>query len=312
MLRQGARCVELDCWDGSDNKPVITHGRTVCTKIKLWDVLVNIKDNAFATSPYPVVLSIEDHCCVAQQAVMAEMFMEAFGDRLLTSAIEGRALPSPEELKYKIILKHKYPKVAKAQRGAAETMVSIEEEAGDFPDFCLLPLESAARIMEVTSNDPLPAIVTLVESDLEIRYIKYEEQSSYYYEDVEGDDEEVLTMTREEAEELFQKLSHKKEGCYVIRTKTSNRAILVITVYAAGSVRHIEIKLNGKKYRLGGKDFDSLSDLVKHYKTNPVLTKGKKDKEHYQVYLERTVPKRYQLYVQHWYIPNLLEEDVNR
>lgn len=102
--------------------PFIYHGHTITSKIRFLDVVKTIKDHAFTTSSYPVILSIEDHCTLPQQRKMAKIFEEVFGSMLLTLPVEKNefSMPSPEALRRKIILKHK-----KLPEGA--TFVSLDD-----------------------------------------------------------------------------------------------------------------------------------------------------------------------------------------
>ncbi|GIY36956.1 hypothetical protein CEXT_99782 [Caerostris extrusa] len=56
----GCRCLKVDCWDGIDG-PVVYHGNTLTSKIPLEDVLETILEFAFVTSPYPLIIHLENH-----------------------------------------------------------------------------------------------------------------------------------------------------------------------------------------------------------------------------------------------------------
>ncbi|XP_059045518.1 1-phosphatidylinositol 4,5-bisphosphate phosphodiesterase isoform X2 [Achroia grisella] len=172
VLLAGCRCVELDCWDGKgeDEEPIITHGMAMCTDILFKDVIYALRDTAFVTSDYPVILSFENHCCKAQQYKLAKYCDEILGDLLLKESIAeypldpGVPLPPPSALKRKILIKNKRlkPEVEKQELELfRQGQFVIEEEEKEDASAIAIPDKKPEEIVAeaaVAGDDAPPPV----------------------------------------------------------------------------------------------------------------------------------------------------------
>ncbi|KAJ3688129.1 hypothetical protein LUZ61_017293 [Rhynchospora tenuis] len=149
-LLRGVRGIELDVWPNSNHDDInVLHGRTLTTPVKLIDCLRTIREYAFASSPYPLIITLEDHLNTTLRAKLASMMNQIFGDLLYVPNTEHiETFPSPEDLKMKILVSTKPPteyleepktprdKDTEAQGGAedeawGEEIVHQKPEIGD-------------------------------------------------------------------------------------------------------------------------------------------------------------------------------------
>jgi len=294
-LRMGCRSVELDCWDGQDGMPFIYHGHTMTSKIKFLDVVKTIKEHAFITSEYPVILSIEDHCSLPQQRKMAAAFQEIFGDMLVVAPVDkGESeLPSPERLKRKILLKHK-----KLPEGVDENFgVMVESDPSKNLDLSDSVKNGILMMQEEYDEEWSPHFFVLTS-----RMMVYSEVPSEEGE-TEDDNTSILSRKissastrtdidaselhfseawfhrnlphgRSSAEQILKLNSHLGDGTFLVRPSETFVGDYSLSFYRKGDVHHVPIRIrqmeSGIKrfYLIDQVFFDSLYDLVVHYQTH--------------------------------------------
>lgn len=275
--------------------------------ILLEDAVKAINEHAFATTDLPLILSIENHCNVEQQDTMAYLFAEHFKNKLLTVPIdEGeRQLPSPWELRNRIIIKNRKLKSQEAESKLPDgdnngdndvdhdyddkqfqgVLNLIGEDGSTFPKYVTLFDNGELQFSEIKKNDlttdePEESTESTDEvekppaNDGEHNGQRPNRYPSWFHSDISR--HQVVTILK----------SDGSDGAWLVRNSKNFPGDFTLSIVRGGKVEHVRII---KDYRTGAThpvffleannpdhpECDSLETLIDHYKNKGISARLK-------------------------------------
>ena len=338
-LRDGCRCVEIDTWDGKDGEPIVYHGHTLTSRIKFADVAPVIVEHGFATSRYPIVLSMENHCSPEQQKFMARTFKAEFRDLLCTGPEDfpfehgEEKYPSPADLEYKVIIKHK-------KLSPGETEVVSRRNDDDDADMSDSLKNGFLKTQEIDG--------TWTKQFFVLTYNKLSSADNQDFEDEQKAEEEqehedvvnaVAELTKDSelhyGEEWFhgelldgtakpngRGIAEKRlrdhmrdnsdipaEGMFMVRESTTFAGEYSLSFWrvGGGKIEHCRIRTNegqNKFFITAQNSFINLFELVEYYKIEPLKSSA------WSCALGEPVPQPPQHLTQKWFHENCSRNDA--
>ena len=278
-LRQGARCIDIEVWNGEKDTqtgelvPVVCKSSpcgAVTNKLRLDRVLETIHKNAFETSDYPIIISAGVFCDVANQKAMANLFKTILGKSFLTEPFnsEEKELPSPEVLKRKIIL------MAPIKGIACKDNMDENQDTFHLGKVWMRLAESGKEWEQK-----------------EMIWKKKENTIAFGYSpqaaDAEISDKPYFVghMTRKSITNFINTHPNKKTGSFLVRYTSSSCSTFTLTIYT-GIKRNedgvIEVLLTHKNGELfldseldRAKKFSSMDELVSYFTVNTISRQTK-------------------------------------
>ena len=244
---------------------------------------------------------------------MATMFKEILGDLLLTAPVEegkeNNLLPSPNQLRNKVILKHKVPKNKPNPDLMSTSMYNKSlEDVHDEED-------ETKEIMKLKTDidDPWQeGFLSLNGSELTAEFLELKNEPTCDEDSAELETAEInakadiVKIENEGAESMLRLYSTQcaiEGGVYLIRQWNGYLTILVLD---KKQIKHIDIKDDRGKYKLAGteKSFHTLAKMLDFYSKNVIANKT--------VLPKQSIGNKELYLVQPWYLPDLDDKTVNR
>uniref|UniRef100_A0A672PJG7 1-phosphatidylinositol 4,5-bisphosphate phosphodiesterase gamma n=1 Tax=Sinocyclocheilus grahami TaxID=75366 RepID=A0A672PJG7_SINGR len=282
-------------WISSSHNTVASaHTSSLCACVmfsygNLLNVCYAIINTLVFARSYPIILSIEDHCSIVQQRNMATYFKKVFGEMLLTKAVDISAdgLPSPNQLKRKILIKHKKLAEGSAYEEVSSSTPYSENDISNSIKNGILYLE------DPINHEWYPHFFVLTSNKI---YYSEETSSNQGNEDEEEHREVSNAMDQHVTEKWFHgKLGAGRDGRqiaerllseYCLETGAPDGSFLVresetfvgdytLSFWRSGRVQHCRIHSrqeagSPKFYLTDNLVFDTLFALITHYQQVPL------------------------------------------